>query len=585
VNIVLPKSMSGKGNDCIYESNATNTDVDVWNDQSFVIPARSKFYHLEPRGIGTSYVESLSGYAARLAQEHFVTPNALLKEVIPLASSLKMMLLNHSTFHRAINGAGVIASSFVKALEMLTMRRDLTSTTMVTWVGVIPDHSLIRTNRAWCPECYEGWRERGEVVYDPLLWTFQAVAICPLHRIPLISSCPKCKAHLLHLSSRSRPGFCTHCKAWLGCSTNDASSDNFFEIGENIRWQLWKAESIGVLLANAANITVPARQQIAKSLRYCINTFSQGRTSYFASQVGVRLKNVQSWLRGERLPILQATLQITYSLGVQLVPFLCGSSEIGDASLNKETRGTRSSVYRSKMAALSHDEVKIILTSAVSNERPKPLQEFVRLAGWSRGKLENHFPGLCAAVLTRYADYFYRRIDEAKALAILRAAIKETPPPSIVVLAQRIDCNAVSLRYRFPDITRELVSRYKSYWRNTDWEFVEARLKEVLSNDPPSSMSETARSLELAARGIRQRFPELTRAIAERFEKYVKDRMERRKEELRQEIRHVVSKLKSEGIYPSVKRVAARVKASRNMLEIRLTLRTIKSESTSNLVS
>ena len=569
----------------MYKNNAMNIDANVWNDQPFVIPARSKFYHLEPRGTGTPYVESLSGYAARLAQEHFVTPNALLKEVIPLASSLKMMPLNHSTSHRAINGTGVIALSFVKALESLTMRRDLTWTTLVTWVDVIPDQSLIRTNRAWCPECYEGWRKRGEVVYDPLLWTLQAVTICPLHRIPLTSSCTQCKAHLLHLASRSRPGFCTHCKAWLGCSTNDASSDNFFEIGENIRWQLWKAESIGVLLANAANITVPARQQIAKSLRYCINTFSQGRTSHFASQVGLRLKNVQNWLRGERLPVLQATLQITYSLGVQLVPFLCGSSEIGDASLNKETRGTRSSVRRSKTAALSHDEVKIILTLAVSNERPEPLQEFVRLTGWSRGKLENHFPELCAAVLTRYDNYFYRRIDEAKALTILRAALIETPPPSIVVLAQRIDCNAVSLRCHFPDITRDLVSRYKSYWLNTDWELVRVRLKEMLCADPPSSVSEAARSLGLLQRGIRTRFPELTRAIAERFEKYVKDRMEKRKEQLRQEIRRVVAELQSAGLYPSVKRVAARVKASRNMLEIRLTLRTVKSESTSNPVS
>jgi hypothetical protein len=577
--------MNRKGGKRIYESDATNFDANVWNDQPFAIPVRSKFYHLEPRGISTSYVESLSGYAARLAQEHFVTPNALLKEVIPLASTLKMMRLNYSCFHRAINGSGVIASNFLKALELLTMRHDLTSTTMVTWIDVIPDQSLIRTKRAWCSECYEEWRERGEVVYDPLLWTLQAMTICPLHRIPLTSSCPRCKAHLLHFASRSRPGFCTSCKEWLGSSIGDTNSGNFFESEEDAQWQLWKAESIGDLLANAPSITVPTRQQVARSLRYCINNFSRGRASHFASQVKVPIKSVQSWLRGERLPIFQAILQTTYRAGVQLLPFLCGNSEKGDDPLKKEVGGNSGGASKPKKVPLSYDEAEKILESAASNDLPESLQAFVRLTGWSRRNLQNHFPELCAVILAQYADYFYRRIDEAEALGVLRAALIETPPPSIVVIAQRIGCNAVSLRCRFPEITRELVSQYKSYWRNTDWKLVKARLKKVLSNDPPSSMSETARTLGISARRIRQRFPELTRAIAERYEKYVKDRVENRKGQLRQEIRQVLAELKSQGIYPSVKRVAARVKASRNMLEIRLTLRTIKLESTGNPVS
>lgn len=577
--------MRDKGGKHIYEGDATSINVDLWNDQPFVIPPRSRFYHLEPRGIGTLYVESLSGYAARLAQEHFVTPNVLLKEVIPLAGSLKLMRLNHSTFHRAINGTGVIASSFLKALEMLTMRRDLTSTTMVTWVDVIPDYSLIRTNRAWCPECYEGWRKRDEVVYDPLLWTFQAVTICPLHRIPLVSSCPRCKAQLLHFASRSRPGFCSHCKEWLGSSTGDRSCNILLETEENVRWELWKAESLGVLLANAPNNTVPARQQVAKSLRNCINNFSRGRTSHFASQVGLRLKGVQSWLSGERLPVLQATLRITYGLGTQLLPFLCGISETEEDSLKRETEDSSVTARKRNPVPLSHNEAKKVLVSTVSSDWSESLQECVRRTGWNRRTLQKHFPELCTAILARYAENFYRRVDEAKALAILQAALRESPPPSIGVLAQRIGCNVVSLRSHFPDITQELASRYKSHRCNTDWEIVEARLKAVLSNDPPPSVSETARDLEISARGIRRKFPELTRAIAERFNRYVKSRVKKRKRLLRKELRGVVTKLRSEGIYPSVKRVAARVKGSRNLLEIRLTLRTLRPASMSSPVS
>lgn len=36
------------------------------------IPPRSRLYHLEPRGVGTSEVESLTSYLTRLAKAHCV---------------------------------------------------------------------------------------------------------------------------------------------------------------------------------------------------------------------------------------------------------------------------------------------------------------------------------------------------------------------------------------------------------------------------------------------------------------------------------------------------------------------------------
>ncbi len=566
-------------------SDAISVRADLWENQAFTIPPRSKFYHLEPRGLGTPYVESLSGYAARLAQEHFVTPNALLKAVIPLASTLKMMPLNFSCFHRAINGSGLIALNLIKALELLTMRHDLASTAMSTWANVLPGQSLISTKRAWCPACYESWREIDEVVYDPLIWALEAVTVCPLHKISLTSSCPKCEAHLLHFASRSRPGFCTHCKEWLGLSLNTISSNNFLGTGEDAEEQLWKAKSVGELLANAPSISVPVREQVARSLRYCVNNFGCGRVSRFASQFEVSSKRLQSWLKGERIPILETILRLTYTVGVPLLPFLCGSLEIEDGSIKKVVERKGASNHRLKKAPKSYEEVKIILAAAATSDRPESLQTFVRITGWYRVKLQKQFPELCATILARYADHFYTRIDKAKALCILQIALKEIPPPSVVAVAQRIGCNAVSLRHHFLKIIRQLVSRYNNYWRNTDWQLVETHLKEELSKDPAPSMSEVARSLGLSPRGLRTRFPELTKAIARRFEGYVEARVERRKESLRQEISKIVDTLNSEGIYPSVKRVAARVKASKNMLEVRLTLRDLKRDLANNTIS
>jgi hypothetical protein len=247
-------------------------------------------------------------------------------------------------------------------------------------------------------------------------------------------------------------------------------------------------------------------------------------------------------------------------------------------------KDNRRNASNQKTEPLSYDEVKKALASAVSSDWPESLQEYVRLTGWNRGTLQKHFPELCTAILARYAENFYRRVNEAKALAVLKTALREIPPPPIVIIAQRIGCSAISLIYHFPDITRELTSRYKSYWHNTDWRLVEARLKEVLLNDPPVSMSETARSLGLSTRLIGRRFPKLTRAIVERFKRHVKARVNKRKKQLRKEIRGVVAELRSEGIYPSARHVAARVKGSRSVPEIRLILRTLHPASKSSLI-
>ncbi|MDB9512090.1 TniQ family protein [Kamptonema animale CS-326] len=56
-----------------------------WNVQKPAIPPRSRFYHLEPIGVGTPYVESLAGYLIRLAQEHCVNVGQLiLAEIAPI---------------------------------------------------------------------------------------------------------------------------------------------------------------------------------------------------------------------------------------------------------------------------------------------------------------------------------------------------------------------------------------------------------------------------------------------------------------------------------------------------------------------
>src|SRR5438128_1248201 len=60
---------------------------DSWDSIPPVLPPRSRLYMLKPVGIGTPFVESLSGYIARLADVHAVSVGDLVgRELSPAAA-------------------------------------------------------------------------------------------------------------------------------------------------------------------------------------------------------------------------------------------------------------------------------------------------------------------------------------------------------------------------------------------------------------------------------------------------------------------------------------------------------------------
>lgn len=555
------------------------TDVGTMFWGKIQIPRRSEFYHLKPVGVGTPYVESSSSYATRLAHEHFVSPFALMKRVTPLVPTIGSIPVQANVNSIAILGAGVIASNFVRALEMLTMRRDLSWTTMITWVNVLSQRPLIRLERAWCPVCYETWRQRGEIVYDPLLWALAAITVCPIHKILLISSCPSCKAHAYYFVQRSQLGFCVRCNTWLGQPLKTLSSCRILGSTEDAKWELWKAQSTGELLASAPNVETPRRDQIARSLRYCIDKYSWGRRSRFASQFKVPENRLRTWLLHNVIPILESILQLTYRMDMSLLSFLCGDSDIeGHFSREKTTDKDQNSHKSTTEFPLSYKAVKDMLEAASSSEESRSLQCFVTLTGWRRAQLQHHFPDLCTSILSRYSNRYNKRIDLSKALPLLQAVLFEDPPPSLQEVATRIGFTTQGIKYRFPEIAEKILTRYKAYRYGTNWEFIEECLKNTLSQEVALSLGETSRSIGVSVGRLRRRFPDLTAAIASRFEEYVQLQQQAREKQLWQEVLEAVISIQEEGLYPYRKRVANRVKVSRDLNEIGRMLRQVRLE-------
>jgi len=203
-----------------------NDDFDIYGSCDLnkpSIPLRSSLYHLEPVGVGTSYVESLTSFLMRLAQAHSLEVNTLFTKKISNYFD-QVYLREHrnkglsTLFNKgaALNSNGILASQLYQSLEQLTLRKDLSCLTLLAFNNVFSSRKLLRKSKAWCPHCYEQWQKDGKTIHEPLLWSFETVTVCPQHFQPLANKCPHCDLSVPWLTGKSQVGFCPKCDRWLG---------------------------------------------------------------------------------------------------------------------------------------------------------------------------------------------------------------------------------------------------------------------------------------------------------------------------------------------------------------------------------
>ncbi|WP_229740723.1 TniQ family protein [Ornithinibacillus halotolerans] len=224
--------------------------MSISNEISY--PLRSTLYNLEPIGIGTSMVESLTSYLIRLSNVHNLRIKSLIQYLIyPLFSeSADYLKSNDSNFNRIgrfVDGCTLLTIEFINALEHLTSRMDLRNLTLISWNG-ITNYKVINLYKKWCPQCLDKMKEENGTFYQPLLWNIQYVSICPLHNCPLINTCPSCKRSQPALNSKGSIATCYSCNTWLSTDKykNDEVKINCFDI--------WIASAIGELIIDTRKI-------------------------------------------------------------------------------------------------------------------------------------------------------------------------------------------------------------------------------------------------------------------------------------------------------------------------------------------
>lgn len=513
---------------------------DSWDCTLPVLPPRSRLYALEPIGIGTPFVESLSGYVARLAEAHAVSVGDLVGRELspsvskPLTSFGRFMRQSRAHSHgfharaHAINGFGESSKRWIDALEMATLQKELRFLTLSLFEGVFSRQGASRHSRAWCPRCYDEWRTRGAIVYEPLLWSIDLVVLCTRHLVPLAGECPHCRRASKPLAVYFRPGHCSHCQHWLGDSPT-SSPEGGPDAAKGPDTALCRAEAIGELLAITPRLEGRSLHSVfAANLRSCVDVVTGGNVDAFAGRCHVARSRLHSHLTGSSVPTIDIMLRISYWLDIPIAAFL----ENDPCRAEPYWRQARQAVQHDRNApALAHrsaEQVRLVLSRAAQEEPVPSLSEIARRLGYKGAeRLYQVDPGLSKQIAAKYrqsgrshlwkkpnAERICERVDLRRILE--QSLAQEWPVSPHRIAASLGYANDGYLRRKFPDLCRAIAKKIAAQEAER-LANMERYLTEALKEDPAPTLQDLGRRLGYSSSDCLQlHFPGLCQQILAR---------------------------------------------------------------------
>jgi len=550
---------------------------DSWDLAPVPIPVRSRLHSVQPIGIRTPFVESLTGYLIRLAASHAVRVSDLieheLRTCIPYFHAA-------AAIPCALNGVGESAQTWVSALERFTLRDDLCVLTLLPFASVLNAVGLLRQERAWCPRCYESSMAQGQEAYEQLIWCLQCVEICPLHRVPLATSCPACHRELRLVCAVSRPGFCSRCREWLG--TPRRSQEKALATD----YQIWVAQEFGNLLAVAPDTKRVGKENIRRVLVNYVDLFSEGNRIAAAEIAGCRRSSFLNWYNGATTGRIGPLMRMCYELKIPLTSLVTGASTglEGTASAKQAVEARRrrgiapsrnadrirgalllatkeqpapgirevaqrlgystpTQLYvtdsdlckaivrnfnksgrnhwwtRRGAKGVDNSIVRTALEESLSLEMPLPLNRSASLLGYgTEDPLTARFPDLCRAIKTKRVKV--QAIRRSAIASALETGLWEDPPPSLKQIADRLGYTSDrSIRAWEPHLCKKLTTKRREFLERSRAALT-GRLEAILNEDPPPSLREVHARLGITQSITYANFPDIHHAIAARHHEF-----------------------------------------------------------------
>jgi hypothetical protein len=397
-----------------------------------------------------------------------------------------------------LNGIGVRARAWVSVLERMTGIRGLNLLTLLPWSKVMSCVHLLRKHRAWCPYCYGKPRALADQeIYDRLLWNFQVVTACPVHHCLLESICPSCTKKQYVFAPRMRPGYCSRCQVWLGrspessagvpnepihiaqmvgellaagpCLPNGFGLDQFrenmrtFRRCRQFRAILERRNTRGWTRRNAPrmdSLVILSVHQNTSMLRLL--------TEQLAIKTATARSNPHAHYRVDRLTVegaLQTALrehvppslaEIAKRLGyLTVAPLQFRFHDLCEAVTCKRHVNLKASSISGSIP-IPRERIEQALSEALTNDGPVSLASLASSIGLrNKRRLYKGFHDLRRAVVAKNLEH--RRQRTAIIEGALRAALAESPAPSLTDIARQFGLRSLSvLIRRFPDLSAQL---------------------------------------------------------------------------------------------------------------------------------
>ncbi len=425
-------------------------------DHTVLLPTRSELYYLRPAGLGTSFIESLASYIARLAEQHCLTTRTLIvRKFLP---SLEKPYLSGQKSHDSItafwkdtatlNGVNVLTAEWVRITGKLTLYPDLHLLTMLPWAKVLSPKGLIRRSQAWCPFCYEEWERGKAVIYTPLIWSLEAVSICPRHHTFLHEQCPyeDCNRRLPLLAARSRAGYCSHCGRWLGCPYSEQSaSAAIHHRSVDAEWQQWVAANVAELIASTAQVPLSLQSdRFAEAVGAYLEEVTDNNVSAAARQLQVSRRTIRDWKNGVQKPQLSSLLRFCSVCGLSPLHLFTENCSVAESSsTNQITAAISGQKAKKHYRVLRIERLNRMLEAEIQSDAypPPPMSRVAKKLGYDHSFLHKHLPGLCRAISAKFEKYRAEQREEKK-----RLLLREVRQVTLEIHAQGVYPSQVRVR-------------------------------------------------------------------------------------------------------------------------------------------
>lgn len=365
----------------------------------------SPLYALRPLGLGTPYVESLTSYITRLAEEHCTRASLLLNHFVLARSEVNHGggLSRSKNLGPGINGDTRVTEVVLACLEALTWVPQVRSTALFGRIPGIFIQRSYRTSRAWCVECF-----REDAPYDRLLWSLKAYDICVRHERPLVDVCPECQQSHRPLHSAVRSARCP-CGADLakGALPRARSAGKGARILEDVIARIESGRTV-------------TREQVVAGTTALVR--SAGGWKLAAEWVGIPEPSVRASTFLRKSVELEALLKFVVASGMSLDDFL--SQELV-LIRRRPSRKSKAGVG-ARRRDISHLEPKIAALLDAGDDRALPaVKALARDLGVNQNMLAARGPRMREYIARRRAARTERRRErEAQELDIVLEAAR-----------------------------------------------------------------------------------------------------------------------------------------------------------------